>query len=83
MANIIGIDLGTTYSAVAKINDSGKAEIVKDAQGENITPSVVEFTGKEKYISFSCYIYDDKIEYRVDALENNYNNYIFKINNQQ
>ena len=40
----------------------------------------IMFTGKEKYISFSCYIYDDKIEYRVDALENNYNNYIFKIN---
>ena len=49
MANIIGIDLGTTYSALAKINDAGKAEIVKDAQGENITPSVVEFTGKDKY----------------------------------
>lgn len=49
MANIIGIDLGTTYSAVARINDSGKPEIVKDAQGQNITPSVVEFTGKEKY----------------------------------
>ena len=49
MANIIGIDLGTTYSAVAKINDSGKPEIVPDEQGNNITPSVVEFTGKEKY----------------------------------
>ena len=49
MANIIGIDLGTTYSAVAKINNSGKPEIVKNAQGGNITPSVVEFTGKEKY----------------------------------
>ncbi len=49
MANIIGIDLGTTYSAVAKINDAGKAEIVPDGQGDNITPSVVEFTGKEKY----------------------------------
>ena len=43
----------------------------------------IMFTGKEKYISFSCYIYDDKIEYRVDALENNYNDYIYKINNQQ
>ena len=43
----------------------------------------IMFTGKEKYISFACYIYDDKIEYRVDALENNYNNYIYKINNQQ
>ena len=43
----------------------------------------IMFTGKEKYISFSCLIYDDKIEYRADALENNYNNYIYKINNQQ
>ena len=43
----------------------------------------IMFTGKEKYISFSCYIYDDKIEYRIDALENNYNDYVFKINNQE
>jgi len=48
MANIIGIDLGTTYSAISRINDSGKAEIF-NAGGDNITPSVVEFTSKDKY----------------------------------
>ena len=42
----------------------------------------IMFSIKEKYIAFSCYIFDDKTEYRVEALENNYNDYIFKINNQ-
>ena len=38
----VGIDLGTTFSAVAYINpESGKAEIVKNQLGEPITPSVV------------------------------------------
>ena len=38
----VGIDLGTTFSAVACINPTnGKAEIVKNATGEAITPSVV------------------------------------------
>lgn len=38
----VGIDLGTTFSAVAYINPAtGKAEIVKNSIGEPITPSVV------------------------------------------
>ena len=43
----------------------------------------IMFTSKEKYIAFSCYIYDNNIEYRVEAVENNYNDYVFKINNQE
>lgn len=43
MALIVGIDLGTTYSAVAKIDDTGRAVIVRDTDGANITPSVVSF----------------------------------------
>ena len=41
MANIIGIDLGTTFSAVAKIDETGRPVIVHNQQGQNITPSVV------------------------------------------
>lgn len=42
---IVGIDLGTTFSAIACINQYGKAEILPNREGERITPSVVLFDG--------------------------------------
>lgn len=42
---IIGIDLGTTYSAVATIGDHGEPEIVPNREGDRITPSAVLFDG--------------------------------------
>lgn len=41
MSNVIGIDLGTTYSTVARITRDGRSEIVRDEDGHNLTPSVV------------------------------------------
>nr|WP_062331957.1 Hsp70 family protein [Herbidospora sakaeratensis] len=38
-----GIDLGTTYSCIAYVDDSGRAVIAKNAVGEDTTPSVVYF----------------------------------------
>lgn len=40
---IFGIDLGTTYSAIAYINSFGGAEIIANSDNERITPSVVFF----------------------------------------
>lgn len=40
---IVGIDLGTTFSAIAHINQNGIPEIVPNEEGERITPSVVLF----------------------------------------
>jgi molecular chaperone DnaK len=43
MANIAGIDLGTTFSELAILNTIGKPEIVPNADGERMTPSVIFF----------------------------------------
>ena len=48
MALIVGIDLGTTYSAIAKLDDIGRPEMV-DIDGSNITPSVVEFISPDTF----------------------------------
>jgi len=39
----VGIDLGTTYSSVAVVNDSGQPEIIPNAESERLTPSAVLF----------------------------------------
>ena len=42
--NIVGIDLGTTMSAIAKLNDLGTPEIIPNNDGERIMPSVINFS---------------------------------------
>lgn len=44
---VYGIDLGTTYSCIARINDNGSPEVIKNKEGINTTPSVVFFDNKE------------------------------------
>ena len=41
-ANIIGIDLGTEFTTVARVNEAGRAEITNNAEGETQTPSVIQ-----------------------------------------
>lgn len=43
MAKILGIDLGTTFSAMATI-ESGQANIIENAEGERTTASIVAFS---------------------------------------
>lgn len=45
MPNAIGIDLGTTFSVVASVNDVGSPEVIPNAEGAPVTPSVVLFDG--------------------------------------
>lgn len=46
MAKVIGIDLGTTNSVVA-VMENGVAKVVPNKEGNNTTPSVVAFTETE------------------------------------
>src|SRR3981189_1946690 len=44
MAKAVGIDLGTTNSVVAGGMEGGQAEVIPNAEGGRVTPSVVAFT---------------------------------------
>ena len=46
----IGIDLGTTYSLGAYINENGTPVIIPNAEGENKTPSVVFFESEDSVV---------------------------------
>ena len=43
----IGIDLGTTYSAVAFLDDLGRPKTLLNSEGDKLTPSVLLFEGND------------------------------------
>ncbi len=51
MSNIpIGIDLGTTYSAVAAIDEEGIPHLLPNSEGKYITPSVIFFEDEHNIV---------------------------------
>ena len=45
MGKYIGIDLGTTFSCMAYINEEGQPVVIPNGEGKNTTPSTVLFDG--------------------------------------
>lgn len=52
MAKVIGIDLGTTNSAMA-VYEGNEAKIIANKEGKNTTPSIVAFTDKGEILEVS------------------------------
>lgn len=50
MASYIGIDLGTTFSVVSVLDDTGRPTIVHNRDGDNITPSCVLIDGAQMVV---------------------------------
>ena len=50
MGNLVGIDLGTTYSAIATLDETGRPVIIDNSEGGNITPSIVLFESETNVI---------------------------------
>jgi molecular chaperone DnaK len=53
-APVVGIDLGTTFSAIAVVNRHGFPEVLANRDGEDITPSVVLFEGDRTVVGSSA-----------------------------
>ena len=49
MAKIIGIDLGTTNSCVAVL-ENGEAKVIENSEGTRTTPSIVAYTGEDEVL---------------------------------
>lgn len=65
--SFIGIDLGTTFSAIAHINEHGVPEVIENSEGERTTPSVVLFDGDE--IIVGKYAKDNMVVYPGQGVE--------------
>lgn len=73
MSKVVGIDLGTTFSAIAILDDLGNPEVLSDPENNNrITRSAV-YIGREKAIV------GDKA---VDAAVTNKKNVIFEVKSE-
>jgi molecular chaperone DnaK len=50
MSKVYGIDLGTTYSCIAVVNDQGQPEVLMNSEGQMTTPSVVYFESEDHIV---------------------------------
>jgi molecular chaperone DnaK len=82
----VGIDLGTTFSAIAYVNKHGVPEILHNAEGDRITPSVVLFDGDEiivgNYAKQAAVAFPNQVVEFVKRHMGD-DNYSFKYRNQE
>lgn len=82
---VYGIDLGTTYSAIAYVDETGKPVVVPNAENERITPSVVFFDGDNVVVGTvakeSSKLYPEEVAEMVKRDMGN-PNYLFKRNGE-
>lgn len=61
----VGIDLGTTFSAIAYVNKHGVPEILENSEGDRITPSVILFEDDDvivgNYASQAAVVYPEQV----------------------
>ncbi|MEM6469580.1 MAG: Hsp70 family protein [Planctomycetota bacterium] len=50
----VGIDLGTTYSAVAYLDETGRPETIRNSEGDLTTPSAVFFDQKHPIVGIEA-----------------------------
>ena len=85
MTKIWGIDLGTTYSCIAYVDEHGKPVVVKNNEGDLITPSVVYFENNNvtvgKVAKASAVLYPDAVVSFVKRQMGN-PNYLFEYDGQ-
>lgn len=62
---VLGIDLGTTFSAMAIVNEHGKPEIIANSEGFPTTPSIVHF-----YDEDACVVGEEAVKMVVIDPEN-------------
>jgi molecular chaperone DnaK len=62
---VLGVDLGTTFSAMSIVNQYGKPEIITNAEGFPTTPSVVHF-----YDEDACVVGEEAVKMVVIDPEN-------------
>jgi molecular chaperone DnaK len=50
MLPTVGIDLGTTFCAVAYVDAQGQPQVIRSSSGSPVTPSIVCFNGREAWV---------------------------------
>jgi len=47
---VFGIDLGTTYSCISYVDETGRPVVINNSEGTNTTPSVVNFASESQVV---------------------------------